>query len=885
MFSFHKSDALPRSRQSSIDSLALGPSTSDAEPDLWVSQGSGLSSHGGMHSPEQRQRAYSTRRSSVFNLRSRSNTATSMTPSLLSLSHPDMAENEASLHEPPSRSHFESSGPGARRSLFRGKKGKRSSETVTSSIDATDYKETDASEKRTSVLRKGRRQHNQPEGSFRNLKHRISSPFDFQHLTHTDRHQFAALEKASSDNQAASFWAVSASQSSSRSPTGIKADHLHFSNFSSEDLATSEGQSISALGFGSPPRSPESAHEWQQTDCSPRVVASRPTLRVSRSVESFSQPGLSPRNHHHSQSGVGPPRFSSLPSLVPIHDGRETLDDREEPIVLGSYRSKRESGVWDSFALGATSPASQLPGLQEEEEASTYFGHALSTPDDSAILAMTPPFSPSLEDVDEEPERFVSPRPAPQPPVRTPTTPRSPLFESFAFNSQRSPMSRTRVRGNSHSSTSSNQRSPLTRPMSQMSETLGSGNLTRRGSIRRPSVSRRRSNTWRAIEESWEDDVDYIYENALEADCDFEWDRASDDGDYDSHQHDLGQASRVNSHSKTQLDAQMRSLVHEGDAFAPTKPTSVDFRTSLLVPSARSVPDLVPTSAMSISTTGTGLLTPSNPFHGNGFTVDEGFALSPSLLVPQEYKDTREVTYEDLLDEYDGSDRHFPMLDATQSTTSSSRNSHVRFSRRSSYDSSFMSSAQSSGLWSSPVRRSASSAGSVPELVPSRRTRKDLSFSLVVEQLSEQVASLRQYDEEDKDDDDVTPPGRNMHGRTFFASEEEPQKVHGPQSSLECELKTSLELARCGSQRIDRSASEGRLDTLKDLACQDSQLSSRAPAYHHKQTLSDGATKLLNAASNATEDRPAKPRNRAASQPMLSLFPTPPRQSPTPNRV
>ncbi|KAJ4366875.1 hypothetical protein N0V83_007403 [Neocucurbitaria cava] len=418
-----------------------------------------------------------------------------------------------------------------------------------------------------------------------------------------------------------------------------------------------------------------------------------------------------------------------------------------------------------------------------------------------------------------------------------------------------------------------------------MSDTLGSVSFTRRGSIRRPSAVRRRSNTWRAIEESWEDDVDYIYENALEADCDFEWDRASDDG-ADSQPGE--QTDRSDTCSRIQQNAERQLLLPKGDATSQAQLTSGDFRTSLLVPSSTSVPDLVPTSAVSASTTSTGLPTPSDPFNASRFIVDEGFALSPSLLVPQEYKDTREVTYEDLLNEYDGSDRHFPMLDAAQSMTSSARSSHVRSSRRSSYDSSFMSSAQSSGLWSSPIRRSASSAGSVPDLVPSRRIRKDPSFSLVVDELSEQVASLRQYDE-DKEDDDVTPPGRSLQGRTFFSSEEELPRADGPQSTIESELKTSLELARRGSQRNDRLASESERKTPQDLMRQGSQRSTRAQVGHHKQALSDGAAKLLGTASDAAETRPAKMRNRAATtntrQPMLSLFPTPPRHTPPPNRI
>jgi hypothetical protein len=159
MFSFHKSDA-SRSRQSSVDSEATGATTFTSGSDPCLDQGSMSSSHVGAHSPEQHHRGYSARRSSVFNLRSRSNTATSMTPSLLSLSHPDMAEHDAS---PPgywqagSKSQKESTG--SRRSLFRGRRGKRLSETTMGG----DAYEGDANEKRASVIRRGRKGNNLSE--------------------------------------------------------------------------------------------------------------------------------------------------------------------------------------------------------------------------------------------------------------------------------------------------------------------------------------------------------------------------------------------------------------------------------------------------------------------------------------------------------------------------------------------------------------------------------------------------------------------------------------------------------------------------------------------------------------------------------------------------
>jgi hypothetical protein len=99
----------------------------------------------------------------VFNLRSRSNTATSMTPSLLSLSHPEMAEHDASPPESwQAEIKSQKETTGSRKSLFRGKKGKRLSETVATTM-GVDAREGDTNERRTSILRIGRRGNNQSE--------------------------------------------------------------------------------------------------------------------------------------------------------------------------------------------------------------------------------------------------------------------------------------------------------------------------------------------------------------------------------------------------------------------------------------------------------------------------------------------------------------------------------------------------------------------------------------------------------------------------------------------------------------------------------------------------------------------------------------------------
>lgn len=79
--------------------------------------------------------------------------------SIISPSHPDMvAYDHAAPGSPPTLrqvpSHSRLDNNGSRRSMFRGKMGKRLSESVVSGVDADDYKEVDAGRKRASFLRK-----------------------------------------------------------------------------------------------------------------------------------------------------------------------------------------------------------------------------------------------------------------------------------------------------------------------------------------------------------------------------------------------------------------------------------------------------------------------------------------------------------------------------------------------------------------------------------------------------------------------------------------------------------------------------------------------------------------------------------------------------------
>jgi hypothetical protein len=165
MFLFNKNNTLPHSRQSSIDSLVTDPSTATSTSETCVSQCSDTSSYSELPSPEQRERFNPGKRTSVFKIRSRSNTATSTASSFVSVT-PTMFGSESShdSHYLPGQSFIEL--PGPKRSLFmRGKRAKRQSGHLISNLHVEDIEEDELGSRRTSVLRKTKRGIQQTDSS------------------------------------------------------------------------------------------------------------------------------------------------------------------------------------------------------------------------------------------------------------------------------------------------------------------------------------------------------------------------------------------------------------------------------------------------------------------------------------------------------------------------------------------------------------------------------------------------------------------------------------------------------------------------------------------------------------------------------------------------
>ena len=158
MFFFNKTNASLPYRQPSADSHITDPSATDS----WVSRHSDSSTYGDMPSPEQRERGVLGKRSSVFTLRSRSNTAAPANSSFLSHTSTMTSTDSSSRRSSQDvrsltgsqTSPSDMSGP--KISLFsRGKRLRRQSSQLSSASVSDEIEEVDIG-KRSSLLRKNR---------------------------------------------------------------------------------------------------------------------------------------------------------------------------------------------------------------------------------------------------------------------------------------------------------------------------------------------------------------------------------------------------------------------------------------------------------------------------------------------------------------------------------------------------------------------------------------------------------------------------------------------------------------------------------------------------------------------------------------------------------
>lgn len=677
-------------------------------------------------------------------------------------------------------------------------------------------------------------------------KQTISEPYNFQHLTHAHAKQLPELGKASQNEIVTEFSAIRASQAPRRELRGIKAENLHFRNFSSETLQ----QDISNSCFIAPTTPPPSLSPTRSTELlrrnAPSPLPSSNGPRQARSVENFSLPG--PKSPRSPQSPiVPPPRTSSRAAMtIAFTSPSACLESPTSPVfgraLIGSpnFSSDRHESAVFLSSNGASTDQTGLP-------------HAVTTPDDSALHLLPLPFGTTgteLADVPEEDESYFRKRSSKQ--SSRASTAGAALRHSQSFPSNKS----CRDGPISHQSMQEIFEVPVQdrRPTSNASNTLGTPFVLEPAANRSSSFvsSRRLSRNLKGIEGDWEDDIDYCYEHEAEADCDFDWDRKSREyGDEkgfpersDDIQYRAEAFSSRNGHilQEKSVAGRTRNNFYSED-LGRISVSSIDF----------TIPDLEPASALSTSTSGLDALTPSlslvspraSQVHVRASKGSDGFIHSPSLLVPSDYETQmlEEAMYQEMLADGASGDHHYSFYNRIGEAPDSRTDSPL--SKCNSQESMAVSRSASA----MHTHRSTDSSGSLPELIHSKNSRE--KFERVADQLAEHIAALNTVEAAIDGHRSISPPYKRR-----FSPAKEP--TH----------QSMLKKATCNASAEDTEAPAPVVQSmrLRDRSCSDDTV--KAGSSSSNCTSASVMAKRIRSSSTATTAS-----GRRSSRVSYTLFP------------
>ena len=566
------------------------------------------------------------------------------------------------------------------------------------------------------------------------LKKSISDPYNFQHLTHTGAQQAKALKCADPNELVSEFSALRASQAPRAGLKGIKAETLHRSN-------RSVGTGSPMASYDSPPMasiSPtRSRDDWGDGNSG--------SVRHSRSVDSFTRitsrsfssptPPLSPPARRSSRMAmILPPNYLSSPNGSPTdHQFRANVDDESPSYHHGA--SSRHKGPSVSEDVGFQF---DIPGIAQ----------AVTTPDDSAYTLgsnLRPSPSAVLADVPEEDEAFPWSRHSNsnlQAPAETATIRHSKSFPNAGLSRKPSYSSANR----------SMQKLP-----SVFSEEWGTASdptLPGLGSQSEDipvQLPRRMSTKKKALGDSWEDDIDFCYEHAAEADSSFDWYNVSKDANKEPSaivgQTVIDRSSSVYEEPNISSTADAPGTdAYRGPA---SRPSSCLSNYTNLFRLTTSTIGSTTDSAMSSAVTVPGIVTPVEPSCSsqpiNAGTASHGTTacpLSPSFLVPLDWgsRVTHEDTFHHKLTNSDASKLSFPLygplLECDNTRDYSPGNSGSPLSKCNSRDNALPSRTASINT----SHGTNSSVGSLPELVHSKAESERVVRS--AESLADHIASL-----------------------------------------------------------------------------------------------------------------------------------------------
>lgn len=467
---------------------------------------------------------------------------------------------------------------------------------------------------------------------------------------------------------------IRASQRPEAGLKGIRADDIHFRNFSSDDLAAyGTATTVDEPAPQSPPRSPVASGSTSPTRGHMRRESrthenfSRPVSRYPRSCPTTPPPPAVPEVP--AEEGIEPaPRaideilgLNIAPTYPEfIESERSSSQLRFSPDFAGEITTARTSSMSSHYDLEEVPEEDEGTRLWDSPEASSDAAHSYSTSHISPGTVLPPstrvtaPKAPlSIFVAEELSRKFSEALGSPTLPENLPTTP--PKEDSETAQLETTP------------------------PVSGVQQFSHTDELY----------------------DSWDADIDYCYEHAAESTSNFDWTRTSLE------------------ETRPQIGI---ACTDESCALSVPQKPSRHLHPSPLSTSTLATPDLDPSSAR--STQPPSAATPSTEYE-RAFIRGPAdyFPVSSSILSKQLNQD---ILYEDYLSGADAdadaaSDRHFPFA-ATGIQNASPRSSFSPISKCNSQESLMLSRA------ASIVRkhRSSVSTTSVPELVHSLSSSREI---------------------------------------------------------------------------------------------------------------------------------------------------------------
>ena len=545
----------------------------------------------------------------------------------------------------------------------------------------------------------------------------ISEPFNFQHLTHTERNQYQQIQEASHDDFVSEFSAMRASQVPRRELRGIKAETI------ARQDPSETPPSIPTSPYCSPPRTPRRPSDGlpkSSPNHSPRAISHEP----STSIDSFAHHNLQPKQEMESQYTLpsrsvlrySPPQFST-----------PGQGDEESPV-----ESCFEASIASEDSTPYDIPIATFDGAAYDFTTP----HAVTTPDDAAHILTPPPFEmvrTELSRVVEEDEHSEGRRSSTTTLARRPSASGSSLRHVKSFPSTRQPLEQSgdpvanTYRENVQSSPKKQRRSiKILQP--SFDDAICDVPLSRQ--------SQRFSATFKDAEGNWEDLVDWCYDHNAEADCNFDFTRAG------SPVPEVGTQTAENPEDDLGTLHSIEGGLHSG-AFKARRSSSV-YSTSppALPPLQTSLPELEPASAISAQSSFASVSEAITPVQSTTDLLPTQFSLSGSKTSfskptghhsPHVSNDhTSHEMYEDLCQEmYSRDSYQYGRIDGSTISSASPRSSHSPISKCSSQES----------FWARHHKAN-SSASSLPDLVHNRSSREKAEPFPDI--LAEQMAPLNE---------------------------------------------------------------------------------------------------------------------------------------------